>query len=57
MSKCCETTGSARHLFWRLRSAITHADLDEEVFRRQLGIFHENIEVAFVLSLIVLQKL
>ena len=32
--------------FGRLRPAVTHADLDEEVFWRLLGIFHEDVEVA-----------
>jgi hypothetical protein len=31
---------------YRLRSAITYADLDQDVFRRLLGKLHKNIEVA-----------
>ncbi len=34
----------------RLRPAIAHADLDQQVFRRLLGIFHKDIEVAIVIE-------
>src|SRR5271157_5484904 len=36
--------------FRGLRSAITHADLDKDVFRRLLGIFHEDVEVAVLVE-------
>src|SRR5580704_13590468 len=40
-----------------LRTAINHADLDEEVLRSLLGIFHENIEVAIFVEDARIQKL
>ena len=45
-SRCCETTGSEEMDCGRLWSTISHADLNEQVFCRDLGIFHEDIEVA-----------
>ena len=41
----------------RLRPAITHADLDEDVLRRLLGILHEDIEVAILVEDTGIQQL
>ena len=49
-SMCCETKGSAKLGSSRLRSAITHADLDQDVLRRLLGILHKHVEVAIVIE-------
>ena len=41
----------------RLGPAITHADLDQDVLRRLLGIFHKNIEVAIFVEDARIQQL
>ena len=41
----------------RLRPAIAHADLDEDVLRRLLGILHKDIEVAIIVEDTRIQQL
>jgi hypothetical protein len=45
-SRYCEPQRWQDLQCYRLRSAITYADLDQDVFRRLLGKLHKNIEVA-----------
>ena len=40
-----------------LGPAIAHADLDQDVFRRILGILHEHVEVAVVIEDAGIQQL
>ena len=40
----------------RLRPAVVHRDLDEDILRIRLGIFHEYVEVAVVVEDAGIQK-
>ena len=51
MPRCCGTRAAASNSSAAVfRAAIKRIDTDGDVFRRELGVFDENVEIAIVVK-------